>query len=239
MADRASPRGAAPLAEHELILAFDTSGPIGSVAVASGAVVLAREVLGRQGAHASGLVPAIDDVLDEAGIDRDELRGIIVGEGPGSFTGVRVAAATAKGLGHALGIPVWAVSSLAAAALAVNAAPVRYTLFDARGERVYGACFGVGSEGLEEMIAPHAGELRDVLDGEVPAGAVFLGDGAVRHRGVIEGAGFTVVEPDPVLTLADGLVEYLARTGIAPVPDLPSWEPEYVRASSAERLWRS
>lgn len=222
-----------------MIVAFDTSGPIGSVTVAAGGDVLAREVLARQGAHASALLPAIDDVLEEAGVDRDELCGIVVGEGPGSFTGVRVAAATAKGLGHALGIPLRAVSSLAAAALAVRTGPVRYALFDARGERVYGACYGVGSEELEQMVAPHAGELRDVLGGDVPAGAVFLGDGAVRHRGVIEGAGFSVVEPDPVLTLADGLIEYVARTGVAPVSDLASWEPEYVRASSAERLWRS
>lgn len=221
-----------------MIVAFDTSGPVGSVVVAAGPEVLAREVLAQRGAHAAALLPAIDDVLEEAGVDRDELRGVVVGEGPGSFTGVRVAAATAKGLGHALGIPVWAVSSLAAAALASSQGPLRYALFDARGERVYGACYGVGSASFEEMVPPHAGELRDVLDGDVPAGAVFLGDGAVRHRGVIEGAGFVVAEPDEVLTLADGLVEYVARAGAAPVADLASWEPEYVRASSAERLWR-
>jgi tRNA threonylcarbamoyl adenosine modification protein YeaZ len=239
VADDRPPLRSGALGEDDRVLAFDTSGPIGSVVVAAGPEVLAREVLTQMGAHASALLPAIDHVLEAAGVDRGQLRGVIVGEGPGSFTGVRVAAATAKGLGHALGIPVWAVSSLAAAALASAPGPVRYVLFDARGERVYGACYGVGGASFEEMIPPHAGELRDVLDGDVPAGAVFLGDGAVRHRGVIKGAGFPVVEAVGAQTLADGLVTYVARACPAPVSDLAAWEPEYVRASSAERLWRS
>ena len=200
-------------------LAFDTSGPTGSVAVAKGGSVLARAVLREQGAHAASLVPAIQAVLAEAGIERGRLEGIVVGEGPGSFTGVRVAAATAKGLAHALGLPVRAVSSLAAAAFAAEVGPVRYALFDARAERVYGGCWGVGSDHVEELVAPHAGELRDVLAGEVPGGAVFVGDGAEKHRAAIEGAGFPVAEPDAVRTLADGLLDYVGRVDVEPVDD--------------------
>jgi tRNA threonylcarbamoyladenosine biosynthesis protein TsaB len=219
-------------------LAFDTSGPVGSVAVAAGGEVLSRAVMTEQTAHAATLLPSIDEVLAEAGVDRASLTGILVGEGPGSFTGVRVAAATAKGLGHALGLPVRAVSSLAAAALSVDAGPIRYALFDARAERVYGACWGVGSDHLEELVVPHAGELRDVLAGDVPGGAVFVGDGAWKHRGVIEGAGFRVAGAAEGLTLADGLVAFFARSPSEPIADLAGWEPAYVRASSAERLWQ-
>ena len=164
-----------------MILAFDTSGPIGSVAVAHEGDVLARGFLTQQAGHASSLVPMIEEVLDKAGVDRDEIRTLVIGEGPGSFTGVRVAAATAKGLSRALGTPLWPVSSLAAAAMAVDQGAVRYALFDARAERVYGACYGVGGARVETMIEPHAGELRDVLDGEVPPGAVFVGDAADKH----------------------------------------------------------
>lgn len=221
-----------------MVVGFDTSGPVGSVAVAVDGDVLARGLLARRGAHAAGLVPMIDEVLEDAGVDRGELAGLLVGEGPGSFTGVRVAAATAKGLGHALGVPVWAVSSLAAAALSVPAGPIRYALFDARSERVYGACYGVGSEGIEEIVAPHAGELRDVLDSDLPPGTVFLGDAAVVHRAVIQGAGFEVAEAHSEISLADGLVDYVARVCPRPIPDLSAWEPEYLRASSAERLWK-
>jgi len=222
-----------------MILAFDTSGPIGSVAVAHEGDVLARVVLKQQTGHASGLLPRIEEVLEDAGVDRSELTGLVIGEGPGSFTGVRVAAATAKGLSRALDLPLWPVSSLAAAAMAVEEGAVRYALFDARAERVYGACYGVGGARVQTLVAPHAGELRDVLDRDVPPGAVFVGDASEKHRAVVEGAGFPVVVADPVVSLADGLVRYwIAQPeGFGPVEDAGVWEPEYVRASSAERLW--
>jgi hypothetical protein len=108
---------------------------------------------------------------------------------------------------------------------------VRYALFDARRERVYGACFGIGVAGVRCLVLPHGGTLRDVLAGEVPAGAVFVGDAAWRHRAAIEGAGYPVASSEGAVSLAEGLVRYLAREPeTAPVPDAASWEPRYVRA---------
>ena len=218
-------------------LAFDTSGLVGSVAVGTGPRVLAHRPLEERREHAARLVPTIDRALEECGLDRTELGGIVVGEGPGSFTGVRVAAATAKGLARALELPLWAFSSLAAAALAEDVGPIRYALFDARSDRVYGACYGVGSSTVQELVHPHGGTLRETLSGEVPAGAVFVGDGAHRHRTAIEGAGFEV-GPGSTRSLAEGLLHLLAlRPGVAPVLELAAWEPRYVRGASAERGW--
>jgi len=220
-----------------VLLALDTSGPVGSVAVGSAGQVLALVSLTERQEHAARLVPAIDRALCAAALAPGDLTGVVVGEGPGSFTGVRVAAATAKGLARALDVPLWAVSSLTAAALVADVGPVRYALFDARGDRVYGACYGVGTVGIQELVPPHGGTLRDVLAADVPAGAVFLGDAADRHKAVIEGAGFPVAEgvEGP---LAEGLLGYMELvSGLAPVPDPAGWEPAYVRASSAERLW--
>jgi tRNA threonylcarbamoyl adenosine modification protein YeaZ len=218
------------------LLALDTSGPIGSVAVGEGASVLAYVTLREHREHASRLIPAVDEALAAARVSRGDLGGIVVGEGPGSFTGVRVAAATAKGLAHALRIPLFAVSSLTATAVASDAGPIRYVLFDARGDRVYGACYGVGTAGVQELVAPHGGVLRDALADQVPAGAVFLGDAAERHRAAIEGAGFPVFRDaaDPV---AVGLLRYVSRVDVEPVADPSAWEPAYIRASNAERLW--
>ena len=95
-----------------MYLALDTSTPLGSVCVGVGSRVVARDVIHGQGSHSSDLIPTVGRVLQEAGADLSELAGLVVGAGPGSFTGVRVAAATAKGLAHALDIPLWAVSSL-------------------------------------------------------------------------------------------------------------------------------
>lgn len=221
-----------------MILAFDTSGPIGSVAVAAEGHVLARALMTRQSGHASALIPTIDAVLKDAGVDLGEIQSVVVGEGPGSFTGVRVAAATAKGLCRALGVPLTSVSSLAAAAVIADSGSVRYALFDARSERVYGACYRVGDTMIETVVLPHAGDLDDVLADRPPEGTVFVGEAAEKHRDRIQGAGFAVAESLEHHALADGLIAFLTRSpASAPVDDLSGWEPRYVRASSAERLW--
>lgn len=222
-------------------VALDTSGSVGSVAVGRGGEILALTSLERQGAHAASLVPAISDALEAASVDLDELAGIVVGEGPGSFTGVRVAGATAKGMAHALGIPLWAVSSLAAAALSGEEwrrPSVRYVLFDARGDRVYGACYGIGSAGMETLVPPHGGHLRDVLGKEVPVGSVFVGQGATRHEKVIAAAGFPVQGAPAGEPTADAILRWLAmHPDASPVASIEAWEPRYLRASSAERAW--
>lgn len=226
-----------------MLLAFDTSGGVGSVVVAHGADVLGRAFLTRRAEHASGLIGAIESALEDAGVDRVELAGVIVGEGPGSFTGVRVAAATAKGLVHALRLPLWAVSSLAGTALAessLGADPTapRYALFDARAERVYGGCWSLVDDTVTEIVPPHAGDLEAVLDRELPSDTLFVGDGAAKHRARIEAAGFEVVSVRPDYGVADGLIRFYAMTEAAsPVSDPSGWEPAYVRVSGAERLW--
>lgn len=227
--------------EDAFYLALDTSGPSGFVAAGRGGDVLARARMDRKGRHASRIIPSIDRVLKKGGVDLAEVAGIVVGEGPGSFTGVRVAAATAKGLARGLGVPLWAVSSLAAGAvgdLGARGAGVRYVLFDARAERVYAACYGVGSRGVETLLPPHASDLRTLLAGDVPAGAAFAGDGAERHRRVIESCGFRVLPPPVGDPSADALLYLLSRhPDTPPVAELGTWEPRYVKASSAEREW--
>ena len=222
-------------------LALDTSGPVGYLAVARGEEVLARARLERQGRHAARMIATVDDLLGEAGVDRTELSGIVVGEGPGSFTGVRVAAATAKGLARGLDVPLWAFSSLEAGAvgdLGEGGPGVRYVLFDARADRVYAACYGVGSRGVEVMVPPHASDLRTVLSGDVPVGALFAGDGAERHRAAIEGAGFRLLASPVGDPTAAALVHLLAlHPETPPVEALGLWEPRYVKASNAEREW--
>jgi tRNA threonylcarbamoyladenosine biosynthesis protein TsaB len=238
-----------------MILAMDTSTALGTVAVAAGREVLARAELGQQRTHASGLIPAIAQVLEDAGVDREELTGVVVGGGPGSFTGVRVAAATAKGLAHALGIPLYAFSSLAAAAASVDDAVVassggvpvlsdvrrseaRYILFDARSDRVYAACYMPTAIGLDTLIAPHATTMGELLASDVPI-AVFGGDGAERHLDEIRGAGFAVLPPGFGMPTADGLIRlFCAHPEVEPIADPGGWEPDYLRATGAERMVR-
>jgi len=229
--------GSTPVAG--VVLAFDTSGPVGYVGVFRDGEACASERLGTQGRHAALLVPTIDRCLARAGLGPESLDGIVVGEGPGSFTGVRVAAATAKGIARARGIPLWTVSSLAAAAVAgtgADLAAVRCALFDARDQRVYAGCWEVGEERLVERVAPHATELAALLAEAVPPGVVFVGDGALRHRTALERAGHAVAPPPAGEPTAEALLRAcrLAR-GTASAPT--GWEPSYLKASNAEREW--
>ena len=239
-------------APDALQLALDTSGPLGSVAVGTGARVLARGFLDRQGRHAAEMIPRITECLADARVTMRDLAGVVVGAGPGSFTGVRVAAATAKGIAHALGVPLWAFSSLEAAAISerlVAALPgvpsgapparaerARYVLFDARGDRVYAACYELRAEGVEEMIAPHATRIGALLEEPVPPDTWFAGDGAVRHEAALLARGHRVLRPPVGIPTADALLHLLGlHPERLPVPDAGRWEPDYVKASSAER----
>ncbi len=250
-----------------IYLALDTSTFLGSVCLAEGSRVIAEMVIRGQGSHSSDLIPTIDGVLQEAGADLTELSGLVVGAGPGSFTGVRVAAATAKGLAHALDIPLWAVSSLEAGAAAVDierfkpsvdigdaadpngehAAALsdeerawpRYVLFDARSDRVYGACYRPTGSGLDVLIPPHSTTIGELLSGDLPV-SVFAGDGAQKHADEIRGAGFTLLPAPFGMPTAAGLLRTLANSpSREPVEDVGRWQPEYLRSSSAERYARS
>lgn len=230
-----------------IVLAFDTSTSLGSVAVGDAkGEVFARRFLRKQGAHASSLVPAIQDVLGEAELDRSDVEGIVVGAGPGSFTGLRVSAATAKGLVRGMGISLTAVSSLASGAVTAglsipgldppsvelrDTGQPRYVLFDARADRVYGACFRIRNGWLENLVPPHAGTLEDVLRQPPPANSLFCGGGARRHWTRIEAAGFRVLPAPAGIPTADGLLHVLGlNPGVEAMESPGRWEPQYLRA---------
>ncbi|MCX5212429.1 tRNA (adenosine(37)-N6)-threonylcarbamoyltransferase complex dimerization subunit type 1 TsaB [Kitasatospora sp. NBC_00240] len=99
-----------------LLLAFDTATPAVTAAVHDGTAVLAEAFTVDARRHGELLMPAVDQVLREAGVDKHRLTGIVVGVGPGPYTGLRVGLVTAAALGHALGLPVHGVCTLDAIA---------------------------------------------------------------------------------------------------------------------------
>src|SRR3982751_4941760 len=101
------------------MLAFDTSCRITAVALLEDARVLVEDSTSSEERHAESLLPRIEHCLAAAGFTLRDVDVFAVGIGPGSFTGVRVGVATAKGLGLATGKPVRGVASLAALAASV------------------------------------------------------------------------------------------------------------------------
>jgi tRNA threonylcarbamoyladenosine biosynthesis protein TsaB len=255
-----------------LILAMDTAAREGSAALAAPLggekhrlEVMARVTLRKEEEHASLLIPRINGIMEEMGAHRDEISGVVVGAGPGSFTGVRVGAATAKGFARALNLPLWAFSSLAAAAVEdgstrglgghsawslsdsdgvltsdFDTLRPRTVLFDARGDRVYAGVYALTSQGLKTLLPPQAATLPQILEGLIPEGSLLMGDGALRHRALLEAYGYSVLPPPFGQPTADGLIRLLALNPETPPLDDPGrWEPEYLRASGAERMWKT
>lgn len=219
----------------EVLLALESSTSVGSVAVGDGGRGTVEVSMGVDARHSESLLVAVDFALRAAGRDVSELTGIVVGSGPGSFTGVRVAGATAKGLVHALGIPLYAVSGLEALAAGVAASGrPAVALLDARQDRVYAACYAPGAEGrLETLLPPVASTVHGVLsefEGRRRLRAVYVGDGALRHRARIVGAGGAVI-PGPWHDPRASALLWLRSLDPASrlVADPGAWEPEYIR----------
>jgi tRNA threonylcarbamoyladenosine biosynthesis protein TsaB len=157
-----------------LTLAFDTA-----TEVATSALVDGEEVLGERTSRAATLLEDVDALLRQGGAHPRDLGALAVGIGPGSFTGVRVGLATARGLALGLDLLGAGVSTLdALAAGAPGAVPV----VDARRREIFTL-----AGGRPAVLAP--AEL------EVEPGAVYVGDGAVRYRALLEEQG-AVVPPD-------------------------------------------
>lgn len=120
------------------ILALDSSTRVGSVALLDGEELIAEYTLGVQRTHAERLMPAVVQVITDAGWQPQELEGLVVATGPGSFTGLRIAVTTAKALAYALGLPVVGISTLDALAWGTGARGWLVSpLLNARRQQVY------------------------------------------------------------------------------------------------------
>lgn len=166
-----------------LILAIDTA-----TTVATTAVVHADQIICEHSrsvtTHSEGLLSMVDESLRDAGATLSDLDAIVCGEGPGSFTGLRIGMATAKGLCLAAGKPLLCVGSMHALALAAREQGERAdvaTILDARRSEVYCALWRAGVAVLEPVVC----RPEDVV-GRVGAGEVLLvGDGALRYAQVL------------------------------------------------------
>ena len=147
-----------------LTLAFDTATD-----VATAALLDDEQVLGERTTRAVRLLEEVDELVREAGAEPGDLRRLVVGVGPGSFTGVRIGLAAARGLALALDVPVAGVSTLdALAAGASGAVPV----IDAKRREVFSLVGG----------APWVGPPAEL---SLEPGTMCVGDGAVRYRDVL------------------------------------------------------
>ncbi len=203
-------------------LALDASTYAGTVAVWDGESLVAEGEAAMRGEQQERLMPEIAAALARAGHSLADVGRVVCGEGPGSFTSLRIAGAIAKGIAMANGVPLFAVSSLALIAAGQQKAlkAGKYlALLDAMRGEFYASLCDVDSAGTIRLFRPTA----RVAAGEVARVAADLGALAIGPAQSID-----------AFPHARGARSLLA--GLEPV-NLETWEPEYGRLAEAQVKW--
>ena len=206
------------------LLAIESSGLVASAAVFADDTIVAEFTVNNKQTHSQTLLPMIDQVVTMSGIDLKEIDAIATTSGPGSFTGLRIGAATAKGLGLALHKPIVPITTLEALAFRLagregNICP----MMDARRNQVYAGVYRVGDMLLECVTGQKAVSIEDYIT-------------ELNDLG------------DPVTVLGDGVPAHMNRQSAASVAVLgaryydegkivsaEAFRPDYLRKSQAER----
>ena len=163
------------------LLVIDTSGPVCGVAVMEDEKVLSEFTAQNRNTHSVNLMPMTEAAMNAAGLQVAELDAVAAVTGPGSFTGVRIGVATAKGLAHGAGIPCIAVDALEALSVSAGSFDgIVCPIQDARAGQVYGAAFRDG----KRLTGDAPMKLEEYLETISGLGDRFLftGDGAPVFR---------------------------------------------------------
>ena len=167
------------------ILALDSSGLVASVAVVEEEYTIAEYTVNYKKTHSQTLLPMLDEVVKMTELDLGSIDAIAISGGPGSFTGLRIGSATAKGLGLALQKPLIHVPTLEGLAYNLCGTPgIICPIMDARRNQVYTGVYSFEKEDLqivEPQMAVGIDELTEKLNARDEA-VTFLGDGVPVQR---------------------------------------------------------
>lgn len=226
------------------ILAIEASGPVAGCALAEDGRLTAEFEINNKKTHSQTLLPMMDDLKQRTGLDLQTLDALAVTKGPGSFTGLRIGAATAKGVGLALDLPIIGIPTVDALAFNLfGTEALVCPLMDARRSQVYTGIYeeDQAPRVLREQCAVPVEEIIADLN-QRNRKVVFLGDGVPVYKAVLEEkltvprcyapAHLSLQRAASVAVLA----EYLyAQEGAACLTNADDFRPEYLRKSQAER----
>jgi len=217
------------------ILALESSAKACSVAILDGETLLGEVFLQNERTHSENLLPAVHQLFGDVELRLADMDKIAVAIGPGAFTGLRIAAATAKGLAYATDKPLVGVSTLEAMAYGAKdiASGVLCPVMDARRAEVYHALFSVEENKVIRLIEDRAVSVEQMF-AETKEKVTLLGDGAAlcadwaKERGIL----FDLLPEERIYQRAYG-VGLLAQTKEG--QSVHDVNPRYIRPSSAEK----
>lgn len=225
------------------ILAIEASARVASAAVADQGVILAEQSVNGAMTHSETLMPMIAQVMRQSETETGDLEMIAVTKGPGSFTGLRIGAATAKGMALGLEIPVMQVSTLEALAYnAVGFDGLVVPIMDARRSQVYTAVYRARNMRLELLTEPAAMSPEQLAESIAGRGepVMLLGDAVAVYAAFFQDrlGDRLCIAPAHMCQLRAATVTVLAQRqlmeGQKPVPS-DQVRIEYLRKSQAER----
>ena len=224
------------------ILALDSSGMAASVAVVEDENMLAEYTVNYKKTHSQTLLPMLDAAVQMVQLKLDTIDAIAVAFGPGSFTGLRIGSATAKGLGLALDKPLIGVPTTQAMAYNLfGAGGVVCPIMDARRNQVYTGIYGFKNGHLEILEDQMAADIYQVIEklNALKCPVIFTGDGISVYREVIDQNIQVPAEYAPAhlnrqraSAVAALAMEYLKEGRVQTAAE---HRPEYLRMSQAER----
>ena len=230
------------------ILAIDSSGLVASVAILIDDCLAAEYTTNFKKTHSQTLLPMLDEIVKMTGLELKEIDAIAVAAGPGSFTGLRIGSATAKGLGLALDKPILEVPTLDALAYnLVHTKGIICPIMDARRNQVYTGIYHFQDKELQIITKQKATEIDKLIEeikelqkeSEEYSNVIFLGDGVEVHQKKIEECFGDAVSfaPPHLSKQRAGAVAVLGaqyfREGR--MVNAREHEPVYLRLSQAER----
>ncbi|GCD78584.1 tRNA (adenosine(37)-N6)-threonylcarbamoyltransferase complex dimerization subunit type 1 TsaB [Thermaurantimonas aggregans] len=214
-------------------IAFDTSTPMCSVALqAGGQVDSINEVL-KDNSHSEAVFSFIEKLLDRQNATINDVKSIVVGLGPGSYTGLRVAASAAKGLAYALDIPIYGISSLRLirekftnSQISVAQDDLVISCIDARRMEVYASAFtGQGKAVFENKAVKANAETWKELENKFKS-IYVVGVGVLKLKQVLTLSNIQVVED--IYPLAEQVFSQNVKSYLEPL-DMAYFEPIYVK----------
>ena len=226
------------------IIGIDSSGLVASVAIAEDEILTAEYTMEHKKTHSATLMPMLSEIIKMSETDLKEIDAIAIAAGPGSFTGLRIGSATAKGLAYSLNIPIIPVPTLAALAYNIQFFDgIICPIMDARREQVYNGLYTFNDGEFTELKGQRSlavGELLCEIDNECSdKNIVFLGDGVPVYRSIIEERlkARHFYAPANISKQRAGSVAVLGKMyynrGVKETAE--SHEPVYLRLSQAER----